>query len=139
MFKIIFISLILHNLPTETDSSVYYGLIQYTDESSGVSFIVFQEADSSKKFCEDLNKNYIRGLRTTCSTCVIELDSCNTSLPSAFTSIFQDEPLVVPYLSAPYTRIVVFGVEFNQAKTICNEMAARWREGMNQPARCISQ
>jgi len=139
MFKIILIGLVLLNLPTETDSSVYYGIIQYTDHSSGVSFIVFQEADSSKKFCEDLNENYIRGLRTTCSTCVIELNGCDTSLPSAYKTIFQDKPLSVPYLSAPHTRIVVFGVEFSHAKSICNEMATRWREGMNQPARCISQ
>jgi len=139
MLKIIFIGLILLNLPTETDSSVYYGIIQYTDESSGVSFIVFQEADSSKEFCEDLNENYIRGLRTTCSTCKIELNGCHTSLPSAYTSIFQNKPLTFPYLSAPHTRIVVFGVELRKAKSICNEMAERWRLGMNQPARCISQ
>lgn len=120
-----------------TDSSVYYGMIQYTDRSTGVTFIVFQEADESKMFCQDLNENYIRGLRTTCNSCVIEQNGCSTTLPSAYISIFQDKPLVFPYLSASHTRIVVFGVELSQAKSICDEMANRWRQGMNQPAKCI--
>lgn len=137
MYNLILITLLF--LPIKTDSSVYYGMIQYTDRSTGVSFIVFQEGDKSEKFCQDLNENFIRGLRTTCNTCVIEQDGCSTSLPSAFISIFQDKPLPFPYLSAPYTRIVVFGVELNQAKSICNEMANRWRQGMKQPAQCISR
>jgi hypothetical protein len=138
MYKFILIGYLLLFMSIKTDSSVYYGIIQYTDQSIGVSFIVFQEGDKTEKFCEDLNENFIRGLRTTCSTCEIEQNGCSTSLPSAYKSIFQNKPLIFPYLSAPHTRIVVYGVELGQAKSICTEMAESWRKGMNQPARCIS-
>jgi hypothetical protein len=116
----------------------YYGSLQYSNPASGVTNIVFQSADS-KKLCKALNDNFLRGLRTTCPQCRVELSGCDTALPSAYRYIFNDQPMHFPYVSAPYTRIVVFGVPIEQSRAICREMAQRWQEGMNQPARCITK
>lgn len=115
----------------------YYGTIQYTKPETMVTHLVFQEASPDKKFCLDLNKNYIRGLMTTCPTCEIELQGCSKKMDGPYRDIFKDKPIMFPYLSAPYTRIAVFGVPMKEAIAICKEMAVIWQRGMNQEARCI--
>lgn len=114
-----------------------YATIQYTDNSDGVSYIVFQEAAGDMAFCRDLNLNFIRGLRTTCPSCVVELQGCDRSLPSAHRDIFRDVPGALPYISAPHMRIVVFVSP--EATEICRERAELLRRGMNQEALCISR
>lgn len=114
----------------------YYGSLQYSDASTGITHIVFQSSDS-KMLCEALNKNYWRGLRTSCPQCEQELSGCDTDLPSAYRDIFKDKPAIFPYVSAPYMRIVIFGVPLQQSRSICNMLARWWKQGMNQPAKCI--
>lgn len=112
-----------------------YATIQYTDTYSGTSFIVFQKSEGDEKFCRALNQNFIRGLRTTCPNCVIELQGCDSKLPSSFSNIFDDVPGALPYISAPHMRIVVFGSL--QAESICRERAEILKTGMNQDVECI--
>lgn len=116
----------------------YYGSLQISDSSSGVTQIVFQSADS-RKLCKALNENFWRGLRTSCPQCRRELSSCDTTLPSAYRDIFNDKPMVFPYVSAPYTRIVILGVSLQQTTSMCHEMARQLQQGMNQEAKCITR
>lgn len=135
-FIVVVVSIMAVALSGDIYASDYFGSIQYKNPADNSIYLVFQTADS-KSFCEKLNKSYIEGLRTTCPNCIIRFSGCDTALPSAFRGIFNDESMVLPYLSAPYTRIVVYGVEISKAIEICQDMALRWRRGMNQPARCI--
>ena len=117
----------------------YYGMIEYTFESTGVTHLVFQKANSDRSFCNELNEGYLLGLKTTCPDCVIKSESCSTSLPSAYQDIFSDKPMALPFLSAPNKRIVVLGIPVQQAISLCHEMAEAWRMGMNQDANCITK
>ena len=117
----------------------YYGMIEYTFESTGVTHLVFQKANSDRSFCNELNEGYLLGLKTTCPDCVIKSESCSTSLPSAYQDIFSDKPMALPFLSAPNKRIVVLGIPVQQAISLCHEMAEAWRMGMNQEAKCITK
>lgn len=130
--------LLLFGVPGSLWAAEYYGSVLYSDSNTGVAHIVFQSADS-KKLCLALNKNYWRGLRTSCPQCKLELSGCDTKLPSAYRYIFNDRPITFPYVSAPYTRIIILGVPLEQAKAVCQELAQRWRKGMNQPAKCVSR
>src|SRR3989344_8284856 len=125
-------------LPEPLWAAEYYGSLQISDPLSGVTQIVFQSADS-KKLCKALNENFWRGLRTSCPQCRRESSSCDTTLPSAYRDIFSDKPLVLPYVSAPYTRIVILGVPLQQTTSMCREMARQWKQGMNQQAKCITR
>ncbi len=136
--KIIYICLaIFFVLGSVSHAQNYYGTVQYTKPSTGVTHIVFQEASPDKSFCEALNVNYLRGIRTTCPDCVVEMHGCSKSLNGAYRNIFLDKPMVLPYVSAPHTRIVITGVPMEEALSICHEMAALWRKGMNRDAKCI--
>ena len=121
---------------TQQAGSAEYATIQYTDNSTGISFVVFQEAAGDETFCRDLNQNFIRGLQTNCTSCVVELQGCDRELPSAYREIFRDVPAALPYISAPHLRIVVFGSP--EASEICFEQADVLRRVMNQEVRCIS-
>ena len=124
---------------TDTNTETYFGMIEYTFESTGVTHLVFQKADSDKSFCNELNEGYLLGLKTTCPDCAIKSKFCSTSLPSAYQDIFSDKPMVLPFLSAPNKRIVVLGIPVQQAISLCHEMAEAWRMGMNQEAKCITK
>lgn len=111
-------------------------MLQYSHPTNDLTQLVFQKTDS-KRLCEAVKSNYLKGLRTSCPQCTVEADTCLTKLPSAYRDVFQDQPGVVPYVSAPKIRILMFGVELKKAVAICKEAARRWQEGMNQPAECI--
>ena len=116
----------------------YYGTIQYMTQ--GVSFLVFQHAGNThdnRSFCEEMNRNFLRGLRTSCDDCKVEMEGCGRTLPAAYRDIFSDVPGTFPYISAPHFRIVVFGVAEDTAGNICETRAREWREVLGQPAQCV--
>lgn len=115
----------------------YFASIQYSVPSSGLTNTVYQAADS-KRLCEALNDQYLKGLRTGCPQCKIEWKTCFKKLPDADKYIFDDKPGVFPYVSAPSTRVVVFGVPIEQAAAICIQHARNWTRATNQHAKCIS-
>lgn len=131
----IVIIIFLH-FPAACIAKDYFGFIQYHDVNSGATYIVFQSSDS-KALCKALNKNFWTGVRTSCPQCNLELSGCDTELPSAYRDIFKNQPLVVPYVSAPYTRIAIFGVSLGEAKTLCRIIAQNWEKRIGQPTNFI--
>lgn len=128
----------LFMLPVSLWAAEYYSSLQISDPLSGVTQIIFQSADS-KKLCKALNENFWRGLRTSCPQCRRESSTCDTVLPSAYRGIFNDKPMVFPYVSAPSTRIVILGIPLQQSISMCHETARQWKHGMNQQAKCITR
>jgi hypothetical protein len=116
--------------------SKYVATMQIHDDSSGITSVVFQTADS-KKLCEALNTAYWRGVQTTCPTCKREMYGCDRNLPSGYVGIFSNRPLVFPYVSGPYTRIVMLGAPLAVVRSACEEMAAKWRAATHEDVKCI--
>ena len=123
--------------PLQASGGEYYGIMQITNPSTGITQIVIQPADT-RKFCAALNSMYWRGMRTSCPHCKLEMSSCDTKLPNAYRDIFEDKPTVFPYVSAPHYRIVLFGAPIFTLKPMCRQIAARMRASTMKPARCVS-
>ena len=124
-------------VPMQARGGEYYSLMQITNPAAGITQIVIQPADT-RKLCAALNATYWRGLKTTCPHCKLEMSGCDTKLPDVYRGIFEDKPIVFPYVSWPYFRIVLFGVAISTLEPICRKLAAQIRANTRKPARCIS-
>ena len=104
----------------------YFAILQINDPSSGLTRIVIQRSDN-KLVAQLLNKNFWKGVQTTCPHCDKEIETILTDLPPSYSEIFQDKPMVFPYLSWKEDRIIVFGVPMNEAVKVCNWMTNQYK------------
>lgn len=121
---------------TTTYANDYFGILQFTDPSSGLTRIVFQRSDS-KRFCKILNKDFWKGVKTTCPNCVKDYSVVSESIPPSYRGIYQNKPIIFPYLSSKEDRIIFFGIPIKDAIEVCKSVAKAYKTQLNRPAKAI--
>lgn len=111
----------------------YYAVLQFTDPSSGLTQLVFQKCDSNY-LCEKLNENHWKGVRTSCPTCVKDFETCSTTIPNSYKGIYQNKPMIFPYLSSKKDRIIYLGVAMEDAVKVCKWMTNAYKTKLNRQA-----
>lgn len=133
--KIIFVILfILVPFTAIADNKI--AMLQFSNQD-GWTQLVFQMHVESQSMCKKLNQNHWKGVKTYCQDCKIDFDGCVDKIPSSYQGIEGNKPIVFPYLSSRYDRIVYFGMPIETAKNICQEMASSYKAKLNRDAKCI--
>lgn len=138
LISYIFLMTLLLTLYSSTTSFAddYFAVLQFTDPSSGLTQIVFQQCNTIG-LCKKLNENHWKGVRTSCPKCVKDIASCLKSIPPSYKGIYENKPIIFPYLSSKRDRIVFCGVAMDDAIKFCKWLANGYRTKLNRPATAI--
>jgi hypothetical protein len=114
----------------------FYGMLQFTDSKTRLTQIVFQRCDS-KSLCRKLNESQWDSIRTSCLNCLKEFETCLDVLPDSYKGIYENKPIVFPYLSSREDRIIFFGVPMKDAIRACKLAAKSYETKFNRQATVI--
>jgi len=94
-------------------------VLQYTNSDNGLTQIVYQTKVQSKRLCNALNKNYWKGVKTSCPQCIKDHEGCLGKMPKGYEPMLYNKPILFPYISFGNYRIVFMGVPMNEAIRQC--------------------
>jgi hypothetical protein len=115
------------------DAGGCYAALEFTDPKSRLTQLVFQRCDS-KSDCRKLNKDRWISVVASCPDCVKDLESCFDVLPDSYKGIYENKPIIFPYLSSEEDRIIHYGVPMKDAIRACKRTAESYKKDFNRPA-----
>lgn len=134
--NVFFIILFFILLPNISYAKDFFAILQFKDPNTGLIQQVFQRCDS-KWLAKKLNASHWNGVRTSCPDCIKEIESCIETIPPSYKGIFQNRPIIFPYLSSKKDRIVYSGVPMQEAIKVAKWMENAYKIKLNRPAKAI--
>lgn len=113
-----------------------YAALEFTEPKSRLTQLVFQRCDG-KSDCRKLNGDRWKSVMASCPDCVKDIESCFDVLPDSYKGIYENKPIIFPYLSSEEDRIIYFGVPMKDAIRACKRTAESYKKDFNRPATVI--